>query len=255
MSNEWYDLDSWQWVDNNDYQWGFTSYSGIAYGGLKQIWADDLYVYAATTSGLDIIDILTESRIDFVFDAGGYTSVWTYENEIYIGTTANGISVLDRTIVGISQLQNYLNSYTTVPDILSNEIKYIHGNSNKLICCTMSSVEIIRRDTHYITHNSISGATKCFVTPLYDYYYYTISGSSSWDLCRLNGNSGDWTTPDVVYTTGSGFLTNATRINDFYATEHTSISGINNTLFVATDDGVYIYDEGSEELVIYRISK
>ncbi len=245
MSNEWYDIDSWQWVDNDSAQWGFLDV--FVYGvGLNQIWTDNKYVYAATTSGLDIINIETEQRQSFITNSSGYSSVWSDNEKIFIGSTA-GIKFFNQATIGPPEMIYFIADYVRIPDITSNNIKYIHGNSNKLICCTVEGIDIIRRDTGYITHTIISGATKCFVTPEYDYYYYTISGTTNWSLNRLDGNTGDWDLPDMIYTTGSGFLAGSTRINDFYVTEHTSVGGVYNTLFIATDLGVYVYDEGSTE--------
>ena len=251
MSNEWYDTDSWQWVGNDNAQWGFSEF--ISGAGLNQIWTDDKYVYAATISGLDVISIETEQRQSFATNSNGYSTVWSDNEEIFVGTTNAGIKSFNQFSIGPSEIVNFIKEYVRTPFITSNSVRYIHGNLNKLICCTVKGVDIIRRDSHYITHTTISGATKCFVTPNYDYYYYTVSGSTSWTLNRLNGNTGDWTTPDVVYTTGSGFLLNATRIKDFYVTEHTSVSGANNTIFMITDTGAHVYDEGRDDHIIYRI--
>jgi len=92
------------------------------------------------------------------------------------------------------------------------------------------------------------------VTPTNDYYYYTVSGTEYWSINRLNGNTSDWSLPDTYYTTGSGFLGDVTCLVDFYVTEHTATSGINNTLFLATDNGVYVYDEGANLYNIYTTS-
>ena len=254
MSNEWYDIDSWQWVGNDNAQWGFSIVPiGPTYSGLNQIWTDDKYVYAATTSGLDVINIETELRQSFASNSSGYTTVWSDGNEVFVGTTAAGIKFFSQSSIGPAEMISCLVDYARVPFLTSNSIRYIHGNSNKLICCTMRGVDIIRRDSQYITRTVINGATKCFVTPNHDYYYYTVSGSTSWTLNRLNGNTGNWTTPDISYTTGSGFLETATRINDFYITEHTSVSGADNTLFIATDVGVYVYDEGSTKYAFFMV--
>jgi hypothetical protein len=259
MSNEWYDIDSWQWVDNDNAQWGFSvSPIDIGYSGLNQIWTDNKYVYAATTSGLDIISIETELRQVFVTNTNGYSSVWSDNEEIFIGSN-RGIKFFNQSSVEIEDVFTLLSDYVLEPDINNNNVRYLHGNINRLICCTAAGIDIIRRDTHYITHTNISGATKCFVTPNYNYYYYTVSGTAisgvaPWYLCRLNDNTSDWATPDIMYTTNSGFLVPSTCINDFYVTEHTSTSGINNTLFIATDIGVYVYDEGSAEYSFFTIS-
>ena len=209
MSNEWYGLDSWQWVGNDNAQWGFSEF--ISDAGLNQIWTDDQYVYAATASGLDIISIETEQRQSFATNSNGYSTVWSDNEEIFVGTTNAGIKSFNQSSIGPSEIVNFIKEYVRTPFITSNNIRYIHGNSNKLICCTVKGVDIIRRDSHYITRTVINGANKCFVTPNYDYYYYTVSGSTSWTLNRLDGNTGNWTTPDIVYTTGSGFLSDSTN--------------------------------------------
>jgi hypothetical protein len=251
MSNQWYDIDAWQWTDNVSAEWGFaeTTPSGI-YEGLYQIWTDDQYVYAATSSGLDVISIETEERVSFATNPEGYTCVSSDSEKIYAGSKY-GIKCIDKEDVGHSELAYYTNDYQRYPFLNSDEVFYLYGNENKLICSTIEGINIIRKDSGYITKTSVSGAKKCFVTPNYDYYYYTVSGTSNWQLCRLNGNTSDWADSDIVYTTGSGFLHSATCLNDFYVTEHTSISGVNNTLFVATDIGIYVYDEGSGDYAVF----
>jgi hypothetical protein len=252
MSNDWYDIDC-QWVESEDSQWGFTT-GPVVPGreGLNQIWTDDTYVYAATTSGLDVIDIETEQRVSFATNATGYTTVWTSSDQVFLGSSA-GVKVLNKSSIGPVEISSAVYNYQNAPLLPDDNVNYIHGNSNKLICCTVDGVAIIRRDSGYVTKTTISGANKCFVTPEHDYYYYTVSGVGGWQLNRLNGNYSDWTTPDVVYTTGSGFLETALSITDFYVTEHTSTSGVNNTLFVVTDYGIHIYDEGTEEEIIYKV--
>lgn len=251
MSNEWYDID-WQWVESPNSQWGFTTEPPIpGYEGLYQIWTDAQYVYAATSSGLDIIDIETEQRTSFATNPNGYTTVWASDDQVFLGTNSAGIKVLNKDDIGPAELAVYIHDYENEPFLSSNNVKYIHGNKNKLICCTVAGVDIIRRNSHWVTNTSISGAQKCFVTPDYDYYYFTTSGTESWSLHRLNGNSGSWVNSDIIYTTGSGFLSEATCLVDFYVTEHTAISGANNTIFVATDAGVYVYDEGSQDYAMF----
>ena len=252
MSNQWYDIDSWQWVDNEDAQWGFTTEPPIpGYEGLYQIWTDAQYVYAATTSGLDIIDIDTEQRISFATNPNGYTTVWASDDQVFLGTTSAGVKVLNKSSIGPAELASQIQDYERAPFLPDDNVRYIHGNENKLICCTAEGVAIIRRNSHWVTKTTISGARKCFVTPDHDYYYFTTSGTENWSLHRLNGNSGSWTSSDIIYTTGSGFLSEATCLVDFYVTEHTSISGFNNTIFVATDAGVYVYDEGSQDYALF----
>lgn len=217
---------------------------------LRQIWTDASYVYAATSSGLDIIDIETEQRQSFVTSVNGYNTVWSSDTQVFVGTITGGIKVINKSDVGPPEMSSYTHDYESEPFLSNNNVLYIHGNETKLICCTAKGVDVLRRDSRFVSHTTISGAQKCFVTPNH-HYYYTVSGTNEWYLHRLNDNSGNWLTSDVTYVTGSGFLTEATCLNDLYITEHTSISGVNNTLFVATDYGVHVYDEDSGDYSVF----
>lgn len=216
----------------------------------NQIWMDSEYVYAATSSGLSIVDIETEEQVSFASYTGGFSSVWSDEDYVYLGTTASGVVALLKSYVGLTDLSSYVHPFISYPDITSNQVNYIHGNSNKLILCTVSGVDIVRKETSYITHTNISSPQKCFATENYDYFYYTVSGST-WSLNRLNGNRSDWSYADKTYFAGENFLAGAEKITDFFVTEHTSTSGTNNTIFLTTDLDVRVYDEGSDEYLIF----
>ncbi len=251
MSNQWYDVDTFQWVDNPTYEWGFST--DVTY--LNQICTDNNFVYVATTSGLNIIDIETELSYSFTSYLGGYSTVWASDNNVYLGTTAGGIKRLPKASISSGDLSTVIIDYVSVPDLTSNNVRYIHGNSTKLLCCTSDGVDIIRRDTHYITHSYIANTTKCFVTPQYDYYYYISTASNVSYVNRLNQNKSNWSTIDVIYATGSGFFYDITELNDIYVTEHTSTIGGDNTMFFATDKGALICDEGTKSrLLITTVS-
>jgi hypothetical protein len=245
MSNQWYDIDTWQWVDVSTDEWGF----GIE--ELNQIWTDETYVYAATSNGLNIIDIETEEIISKE-QSYPYTTVWANTDTVFLGTNGHGIKSLDKSFIVLGEISSGLVDYVSAPDITNNNIKYLHGNYHKLMCCTISGVDIIGLDTHYVTHTTISGgAKKCFAAEN-DKFYYTVSGIDNWYLYRLDSNTGDWITPDHTYTTGNTFLSSASGINDIYVTAETSLAGNEyNTLFVSTDYGVHIQDEGTGIYAIY----
>jgi hypothetical protein len=211
---------------------------------LLQIWTDESYVYAATTSGLDIIDLDTEQRAHFLSRSGGYTSVWSTATEVFLGTPDEGLKYIDKD--DITTVLPYVSS----PDLTSDNVRYVHGNENKLICCTVGGVNVIKRDNLYVYGTSISGGQKCFITPTYEDCYFAISGTSSWELHRVDSPTGSWTSSNATYSTDGGFISGSTRINDFYVTERTSSSGTSNTLFVATDYSAYVYDEESGEYLL-----
>ena len=241
MSNQWYDVDTLQWVDTPTYEWGFS----LDVNQLNQIFTDNNFVYAATVSGLDIVSIETELSYSFTPYLDGYSTVWASDDNVYLGTASGGIKRLTKEHISSGDLSSYIEDYVSVPDLTSNNVRYIHGNDTKLICCTNYGVDIIRRDNSYITHTYGINVTKCFVTPKHDYYYYISYDGDESSINRLNQNISDWTDPEVVYTIGHTFLSDITDINDICVTEHTSLVGDNNTIFLATDLGALIYDEGS----------
>ena len=245
MSNQWYDIDTWQWVDTPTPEWGF----GVE--TLNQICTDETYVYAATSAGLKIIDIETENVVANEYSYA-YTTVWANDDTVFLGTSESGIKSLNKSFIAQGEIYTGLMDYVSEPDISNNNIRYLHGNSHKLMCCTSSGVDIIGLVTHYITHTTIiGGAKKCFAAEN-DKFYYTVSGINNQYIHRLDSNIGNWITPDYTYTTGSGFLPSASCINDIYVTAGTSLSGSEyNTLFVSTDYGVHIIDEGTGIYAIY----
>ena len=245
MSNQWYDIDTWQWVDVPTSEWGF----GIE--TLNQIWTDETYVYAVTSRGLNIIDIETENVVANEY-SHAYTTVWANNDTIFLGTSEDGIKSLDKSFIGTGEIYTGLVDYVSEPDITNNDIKYLHGNYHKLMCCTSSGIDIIGLVTHYITHTTITGgAKKCFATEN-DKFYYTVSGINNQYIHRLDSNTGDWLTQDYTYTTGATFLYSASVINDIYATAETSLAGNEyNTLFAVTNYGIHIIDEGTGLYAIY----
>ena len=248
MSNQWYDIDIYQWTDISTDEWFFSIAEDEF---LYQIWIDGDYVFAATSSGLDVIDIETEKIVSRE-QSYSYTTVWSNTDTIFLGTNTNGIKYLNKSFIGPAEISTGLCDYASIPDITSNDIKYLHGNYHKLMCCTSLGVDIIELNTHYITHTTISGsAKKCFAAEN-DKFYYTVSGTNNQYIHRLDSNTGDWITPDHTYTTGVGYLTNVSGINDIYVTAGTSLAGSDyNTLFTATDYGAVILDEGTGEYAIY----
>jgi len=247
MYTEWCDIETLQWVNIETAQW----IPVIPFDGLYQIWTDDKYVYAATSSGLAVIDIETEQLQSFATNPNGYTTVWSDNVEVFVGTTVSGIKTMNQSDVGPTEIITFLEDYAKIPDLTSDVVEYVYGNLNKLIICTSEGVDIIRRDSGYRTYTTLEGAKKCFVTPDYDYFYYMVSGTESSSINKLNNNTSNWSVADTTYTTGSGFLITATNLTDFFVTEHTSTSGSYNTLFVATDKGVYVYDEGTGQYDLY----
>ena len=249
---QWIDSNIIQWVESNDPQWGI-----LGEVILYQIWTDYDYVYAAIETGLDIYDIESELKYAYVTYSGGFSTVWANNDYVFIGTTDSGVKYLSKTKISGSisypiDLSVHLSSLSdlTFYSPGSDDILYLHGNSDKLLCITPAGVDVIKINPQsYKSCTTISGAKKGFITST-GTFYYTVSGTTNWSLNRVNTCLFDWGAPDYSYTT-SGVLATGISINDIFATENTAHDGVSNTLFVATSSGVYVIDEGSDEYIIY----
>lgn len=243
MSNEWYDVEFWQWVDSDISQWGFIEIPAESETRiLNHIWTDNDYAYIATISGLTVVDIDTELKVSVANDPNGYSSVWSNNSYVFIGSSA-GVKILAKSDIGCSDVSSYIYDYSVYPSITSNNVKHIHGNYNILMYCTDSGVDIERMDSRYITHTVTSGIQKCFVTG--GSCYYTIYNGSESSVNRVDNNKSDWDIPDIKYDVGYDFIDNSVYVKDFFVTYNTSIEPDSNTLFIVTDTKVVVYDEGS----------
>jgi hypothetical protein len=226
-----------------------------------QIWTDSDYVYVVTSSGLEIYDLTSQLLGATAYNINGYSSVWASDNYIYIGTFSAGIKKLYKPsividVVAPTNINDYIIDYFKYPDITSDTVNYIHGNYNKLLVCTTAGVDIIRTDSLYITHHYTTPdeePLKCFSTDTDGFYYTVVSGiSSTYYLYRLDGNKSNWNESNYSYMSGFGILSSIESVMDIYVTDGTSISGSNyNTVFLTTNSGVYVIDEGSGDYVIF----
>lgn len=248
MSSQWCDIDTSQWEDVNN-QWGFAS--GTTLSGLQNIWTDENYVYAATASGLDVIDIETEQRTSFATYTAGYSCVWANDTHVFLGTTEAGVKRLSKAAIGPEEISFSIYSYLSVPDIFSDTITYIHGNSERILIASDEGVNVVQESTGFMYgYFNGNGVTKCFVTPDVNVFYYVVAGNQ---VHRKSDPAGNWISSDVIYSSGVGFLAGVSQIKDIFVTNNTSLSGEDNTLFLATDDGVLIFDEDSGYAVKYTI--
>jgi len=242
----WVDTNT-QWVGYDDAQWGLC-YQGM----LNQIWTDENYVYAAIDFGLDIIDIVSEMKIAYIEWDGGFNSVWANDSSVYLATSNSGIMYLDKTCISGSVMAPYdletcLTDYLTPYGITSDNVRYIHGNDDRIMCCTASGVDVLA--STYRSYTSTSDAYKCFLTSRDGYYTTNVSGV--WSVARVSSLT-DWTAPDALYSAG-GVFSLGTTINDIFVTENTASNGLDNTLFTATSSGVYVMDEGTRTRDVYYV--
>ena len=233
-----------QWIDYDDQQWG-----ECLPGLLNQIWTDTtLYVYAALDLGFEVIDIVTENKVAYIDYSGGFSTVWANDTIVFLGTSTNGISILYKTdIIADSpptDLASYSQSLNFFYGTSSNNIRYLHGNNDFLLCVTDTEVDILKLDnnTYRSSSTTVSGnAYKGFMTSTGKFYYTTVS--PQWSVNRVDKPIMDWTTPHATYVADGTILASGIAINDIFVTEGTSSNGIDNVLLIATSSGVYVIDE------------
>jgi len=238
---------------------GYSSpgFSGSTYGfgtveTFYQVWTDD-YVYAATSLGLNIYDITSESQYAYVTYSGGFNTVWANEDKVFVGTTNSGVKYINKTCISGSVVSPYdlftcLNDFSDLTyyhQLTSDNIRYIHGSGDVLCMITNSGVDIVKIDPQsYRSYTTISGVRKGFMTSTGGFYYMTLDV-----LYVMYTSLYDWTEANKNYTVGSGIFESGIELNDIFVTEQTSSDGISNTIFMATTSGAYIIDEGTENYI------
>ena len=245
---QWTDEDE-QWERGPDLQWGECP---DLFTYLKQIWTDNTYVYAATTDGLNIVQLESEQAYAHITYKGGFNSVYADDTYVYLATPSSGVKYFPKTCISGStddpyELITCLSDYLKEPDILSNQVRYIHGNNGHLIMSTASGVNYRGPDVYYQrAQHGTKLARKVFITPSGKIYYTTWDGSK-WRVNIKNADNQDWDTPDKFYETGTFLINAGVDILDIFVTEGTSETGAANTIFIATTSGIFVIDEGVDE--------
>jgi hypothetical protein len=250
-----------EWIEQNNGQW--IEYAGQEWAEnpdpfylLKQIWTDDTYVYAATSDGLNIIELTSELAYAHVTYAPGFTSVWADDTKVYLATPTDGVKYIDKTCISGSTAAPYelapcLDSHLNEPDILSDQVRYIHGNDVHMAIVTASGINYHGPDPYYQrTEGFTKFARKVFITSTGKMYYTTWDGNT-WKVNVKYADWQDWTTPNKEYETGTFLINAGVDILDIFITEGTSFTGVNNTIFVATTAGVFVIDEEIDEGATY----
>jgi hypothetical protein len=227
-----------QWVENNLLQWTEDA---------EDQWLD------VTFSGV-LVDI--DGIGAFANYELGYVTVWANADRVFIGATNDGVKYLDKSDITYDvddpvDISSFITDYLNYPDISSNNMRYLHGNNELLLCITDAGIDVHKMGTQaYRSTSSESNAHKGFMTST-GRFYYTVSGIDSWAIHILNTCLVDWSTPDETYSTGGSILPSGIVIRDIFVTENTSVDGESNTIFAATSSGVYIIDEGNNTYAIY----
>ncbi len=241
----------YEWIDTPYAEWG-ESGAGVLY----QVWMDQVYAYAVTSSGLSIIDLETGSNVSYINNREGFTTIWGNDDTIYVGTYGDGLKYIDKTTISGNSDSPYdlslsLVDYSYYYNVTSDYIKYIHGNEDTLTVVTASGVDILNNGPNgYKSYFYNENVTKCFMTTASE-TYYIIRETADEGIFRLDSPKCDWTVPDASYKPGQSFLPTGIGSNDVFVTVKTSANKTNNTMFVATTSGAYVFDEETTEYDLY----
>ena len=198
------------------------------------MWTLDPYVFKASSEGLKVFDLASESLIQLAEFTGGINSVWANDQHVYVATTNSGIyRALLTTVTGTIVFE----SYKSWPNITQNQVNYLHGNGDYLLATTLSGVDRYKISTDDHDYVFVDDATKCYQATTGDYYYIVSPNSSSDSLHTVYETGGGY-----IYGTDQQIIITATGINDIYVTEGTSIYG-GNLIFLATTFGAYLIEE------------
>ena len=250
------------WIENSSYEWTDETYIqwGECYGDtlspLRQVWLDSEYAYAVTSSGLNIFDIESNNKVAYVYVEDGYTTIWGSDTAIYLGTESEGIKYIIKSTILTDvdspiDLTAFVNTYDFYYNASSVNIKYLHGYLDTLAVTTPVGIDIINNGPNgYKSSASNNHITKCFLTDNREVYY--IEQKEDYDkVLVVYSCLFDWSTHDASYITDGTTLASGVRINDIFITTNTSISGNNNSIFIATSSGAYVIDEESTLFDIY----
>ena len=142
-----------------------------------------------------------------------------------------------------SSLKNILYFSRNEPDILSDKVRYLHGNNGHMIFSTASGIDYRGEDVYYQRAQGFTKISrKVFITPSGRMYYTTWDGST-WKVNIKYADNQDWTEPNKTYETGTFLINAGVDILDIFVTEGTSATGASNTIFIATTSGVFVIDE------------
>jgi hypothetical protein len=212
----------------------------------------ETFIFAATDSGLDIIDIRTKENIAHVHRTGGFTSIWckqqyTSSDCVYLGTSDDGVYkiLLSDIIEGgdVSASCSQILSIYTTPALSSNNIIALHGNQNNLALLMPNNVNIIISETTKYSHSVVSTISSGYIFITDNDLYFTGNNGLS---VKYN-YSADWSNNDFLYSVTSSPVIGSNIIKGLFVivATHASLSSysLNNTLFIATADGFYIVKE------------
>jgi len=213
-------------------------------GSFYKTTSDSDNYYVITTSGIVVVDknneqIKTSGNTSYYF-----TDIWTDENSslIYISSSGNGVLAVDKGHLNLSDISNKFGSKYSEPEISSNDVLCINGNSStNLLIGTASGTDLII-DGNVYTSTSFYPVTDVFILDSNKIFYsgdFGLAGAVEENL------SYDWEEADLSFVIDETTIPtiDALPIRDIDVTENDYYI----TIGLATYSGIQIinYIKGS----------
>lgn len=246
----------YEWIDNT-YSW--TDTPSIAWcdgslSSLRGLYTDDIYLYFISDIGLMIKDLISDEDIGYVRFKDGFTALAMSEDVIYLGTKNSGIVYLLKNLFNQDSnnidLTKEILFYTQIYIHDSIFIRNLYYSNDVLSVVTSVGINIINNSLqgYKSTYNKIN-VQKSIITSKLNLYYSYIDDDDIFKVGKVINIKCDWDTPDIIY--DSVIFDAGAIINDFKITVNTTNG--NDTIFVATSNGVYIICSKTKQFIKYNI--
>lgn len=160
----------------------------------RNVWTRDPYIYGATISGVDIYSSIAGNKVAEAIYPAGANAVWADDTYLYIATTNSGILRLPVSVIsGTYNVTSHLIEYKKYPDITNNNVSYLHGAGEFLCATTISGVDhfnTVSGTRIYTT--AVSNPTKCAQSSSGELYYIDGTLKAVYDYLH-NWSSADYT--------------------------------------------------------------
>jgi len=241
---QWADNNTFSFVENDNYQWEFTTSSGVY---LSKIYIDNTYVYSSINNILNIYLVESNASIITVTYAFDITSLYSNNDYLFIGTYTDGVKYFNTSILesepSSETIYNNTFSYKLYPDITSNHIKHISGANNYVSFCTIEGIDFFKLEPNgYRSYATSPNIYNSFVLSERE-LFFTVSGTVGWEIYKKDPIV-NWEITNSIVDSSSSALAYVTVVKELKVSK-TSQRGT--TLFFLTDIGICVYTINNNE--------
>lgn len=210
-------------------------------GNFSRITSDDENYYLISSSGLVVINKLSEREVGYGNTSYSFTDIWTTSGveKLYIATSGNGLMSLIKSNGVDGDIALDIHQEVTYPEISSDIVHSVHGNTfGNVLIGTSSGVDILSSGNVY-TSTDLKPVNGTFLLESNKLFYYGEFGLAGYTQSNINNS---WVEDDL------DFILDETSVPALY---NLPIKAID-----ATEDDDYIAlsvaSSGAVQLINYR---